>query len=709
MICTSMFSINYNNKQFMVLLDENNRNSFLEINSQGKLDYPFLEDYLALYKIFNIHNPYIYYHVPTFNFNPSVKAVKKGILSLMAVITVINSIPNAYAIDANAIVNESNVILYETSTSEKKQTIVIEDTNDLDKYLGKVTVTKDLILDAIANNEKIPEDIKKIYTEEFEQIYSDHPNANYRVLYENSTTLNVNIFSAKEYNKRFPSGSDANYDSFTNSINIKENAPKDTIAHELAHSYHSFYRVLENVIIVRKPGPTALNEGMTDIMTEYIAVPEYSSNAYKISKEVLKYLMYLTGFTYEEYSRFGLTLLLQKATDKYPDINFNYISSTLNSLMRSEIYRGIKIITGPINMYDELFKSCLKASTKTNGYEPFNHFLYTLIGNDDSSLINSYFEKYNKHLKELGYDAKNIKIAEDRLKIYSKANCIIYSEIKEVPVSFGYEAEDNTLYKINEDGTFTLLNADGKLTYYCFRPKNFELFKMKASTRSNNLEEGLTAVLKEDTRLKNYKYQPIPIYVDSKEIANKLTGTLNVQVGFTKTKEAGFILTDYDGKVIYQTTKDLSDLSNKLSLNSYISIYSYNTKDLELTDIFNITYLKRYQLIHMGFNNFNVIGDQIVKESFTLVTVVDQAEGTAIHTNYKLSDCKLYVSDYDIFTSDRDLEAKNYDYVIDLESILSFANLLDSDISYYEIEMRDLEELTKSYIASLNSSVQRSF
>ncbi len=706
MSCKKLFSINNNDKKFMVFLDENDRNTFLEIDSNGKFDYPLLEDYLALYKIFNVHNPYVYYHVPSFDIKSGVKVVKNGTIVLMTLITVINSIPNADAIDVETTINESSVVLYESSSAAKIKTVAIEDVDDLDKYLGTVRVTKDLILKTIAKNEKIPEEVKKIAIEEFEQIYKVHPTANYRVFYENLKTLDVNVFSEEEYNKKYPLGSSANYDSITNSINIKEGAPKDIVAHELAHSYHSFYRKLEGVVLVKRTSHTALNEGMTDIMAEYVALTD-GTNSYKISKEVLEYLMYLTDFTYEEYSRFGLNYLFKKAMNKYPDIDFKYISSTLNSMLYSELYRGVTIIGGPKDMYDELFETCLKMANRTNGYEPFNRFLYTLICNEDSSLIDSYFEKYNKRLKELSYNSKNIKAVEDRVKLYNRVNCIIYSEIKEGPIAFGYEGDNDILYRINEDGTLRELNEDGKFTYYSFRPRNFELFKMKVFTRGNDLEKAIGDELTEDARLSKHNYRSIPLYVNSKKIAEKLTGSLKVRVGFTKTKKIGFILIDETGKVIYQTDRDLSNLSNKVLFNSYLVNHAYYIEDLELTEVFNENYLKKYQSAYTGFNNFGVVEDKIVEEHFSLVTIVARAEGTSVRSNYRLSDCKVYVSGDYTFASDRNLEAENYDYVIDLEIILSHANLLKDDTSYYEIEEKELEELTKNFIASLNADKQK--
>lgn len=689
----------------MIFEDENERNTFLEINSNGEVDYPLLEDYLALYKIYNFHNPYIDYFIPSFNFKSAVKVLKNGTISLMTLITIINTIPNVQALDLETKIDESSVVLYESVPKENKKTIVIEDVKDLDKYLGEVKVTKDLILRTIDKSEKIPEDIKKIIIEEFESIYSAHPNANYRIFYENLQTLNVNIFSDEEYYKRFPSRSAANYNSLTNSINIQESSPKDIIAHEIAHIYHSFYRKLANVIIIRKTSHTALNEGMTNLMTNYYVLTD-EIDSYKISKEVLKYLSYLTDFTYEEYSRYGMNYLFQKASAKYHDINFKYISRTLNAMVSSEIYRGIIIVDNPIDMYNELFESCLKGATKNNGYEPFNRFLNTLVCCNDESLITSYLERYNERLKELNYSNDFSKIIAERIKTYNRSNCIIYGATKKSPVFLGYRGDNDILYKINEDGTLTLLNADGNLDYYSFTPSNFELFKMKVFTRSKDLEKSLIDILNEEQELSPHRFQEIPIYLDSKPIAKKFTGSLSLKVGFTSDKELGFILIDDKDKVIYQTDSDLRNLSNKVPLNFYL-LKHYFVEYLELNEIFNTKHLKMYQRAYLGFNNFNVIDDAIVEESFDLVTIIYKIEGKISRSNYRLSDCKICLSDDFIFISDSEVDEDNYDYVIPLKDILLSSNIYEDDVSYYPLEMEKLEELTKNYIILHNSNGQK--
>ncbi|MDE6284375.1 MAG: hypothetical protein K2M17_01340 [Bacilli bacterium] len=695
-----LFSIEFNNKKFMIFLDRNNRRTFLEINEKGEFEYCMLEDYLALYNIFNMPNPYVVYSISEFNFKQCVKVVKKGVLSLLSVITIINSMPNALAMEANVEVTDDSVTISEASPSNKKEYILIKDTNDLDKYLGHVDVTREIILDAINNNEKLPENIKTIAVEEFEEIYGAHPNANYRIFYENMKTkpLEAIFYSKEEYYKRFPKGSSASYDSKTNTIHLMENAPKDIVRHELAHTYHSFYREEADIIIRKSENHSALHEGMIDSMAK-----SDSSPSYIISKNVLKFLMYIADFTYEEYSRFGLENLISKAEKLYPGIRFRYVSYTLNTMQSAEISGKVTIKEAPLDMYNELFKACLQKASKTSGYEPFNKFLCIFNDRKESPEIKEYFQKYNEKLKELGYNPEIIKTAEANFKIYEKANCVIYNSNDESSLAFGYEEMDYSLYKANADDSLSQVNADDTFSYDSFIPKNFDLFKLKVLTNNSDLKVGITNVLKEEGMISPHKYSAIPICIDGKVLTTAMTGNLNIQVGFTENNKIGFIISDRDEKVIYKTNENLTNLSNKVPLNDYLWSHSYYIEELELRDILNEAYIKKYQSEYLGFYNFGVVENKIVMEPSTIITIIGTTDGKEYHQNYKVSDCRIYVQDDYILVRNVDYEyAKADDCIIDLESILKFANILVDGVPYYSITMNELTSITENYIAALN-------
>ena len=50
-----LFTINYNNKDFLILVNEKHRFTFMEIKDK-KLVYPDIEDFKQLFAIFNVDN-----------------------------------------------------------------------------------------------------------------------------------------------------------------------------------------------------------------------------------------------------------------------------------------------------------------------------------------------------------------------------------------------------------------------------------------------------------------------------------------------------------------------------------------------------------------------------------------------------------------------------------------------------------------------------
>ena len=180
-----LFSIKYNSQRFMIFIDENNRQTFLEINNQGEYEYPMLEDFVALHNMFNNQEPYICYNIQKFRFKECVKVVKNGVLSLLTVITILNSMPNALAANQNLEITDDSIVISETISNEEYKYVRPKNQQELEEQLGKINLTKELVLEAIENNNNLPKDIKEVAKEQFETFYKMHPEANYRKFYEN--------------------------------------------------------------------------------------------------------------------------------------------------------------------------------------------------------------------------------------------------------------------------------------------------------------------------------------------------------------------------------------------------------------------------------------------------------------------------------------------------------------------------------------------
>lgn len=204
-----LFPIKYNSKRFMIFIDENNRRTFLEINNKEEYEYPTLEDFVALNKIFNEKDPFICYMVPKFKFKECVKTIKNGALSLLTVITIINSMPTALGATTNVEVQDDRSISVSISSPKKeKQEIIIEDLDDLNKYLGQLNVTKEMVYEVVDHNNNMPNKYKRIAKDIVEEMTSLYPNINLRIFYENIKDLTVYEYNVEEFRKAFPEAPD---------------------------------------------------------------------------------------------------------------------------------------------------------------------------------------------------------------------------------------------------------------------------------------------------------------------------------------------------------------------------------------------------------------------------------------------------------------------------------------------------------------------
>ena len=700
MIYKKLFGIEFNKKKFIIFLDENNRRTFLEMNEKGEYEYCMLEDFLVLSKIFNCNNPYLACDVSRFNFKECVKLAKNGVVTILAVI-IASSNSSALATNIDYEVSENSIAISYSAPFTAKNEIDLTNAQELlYKFLDEIDLTEDLIIKAIDNNQNIPDNIKEIIKEDFKKHYKEHPNANYRIFYENIKRLTINFFTDEEYRKNFPTipGSEAHFDFLSCAVNLRETSSKEILRHELAHTYQ-FIRLEteDSIFIVKNSNNRALTEGVTEIMHQR---PMFG--LYKKLKKVCEFLISISDFTFEEYTNKGIGYLITKCKQAYPDIDFDYISATLDTLLDAEIHQKVEVEKDSVEMYDELFKAALKKADVKTGYKPFALFLDCLIGVSDESIAKDYFESYTKELEKIGYfNTEQGKKIRNNIKkygaIYEKANYIVYSPNHEFDTSLGIVNKNQTAQRISDDGTITNVDA------VAYGRSINHILKIKAAICAPNIREMIINHLKDNEYISPNLYSPIPLYVHGKLLTTITTGDLSLQVGFTKNGEIGFIISDKKGKIIYKTKDNLMNLSNKVSLNHYMTPYIYYIEKLDLNDILNDDYLKKYQSEYIGFYNIDVIDDKIVISSSPIVTITGTEEGRPYRQNYKVSDCKVYVQGGRIFVGKSNYaHTKPVDYAVDMESVLKFANLLVDGIPCYTIKMYELESISKSYIEALS-------
>lgn len=801
-----LFPVEYNNKKFMIFLDDNNRRTFLELNNKEEYEYPILEDFIALNKIFNTREPYICYNVQKFNFKECVKVAKKGIVGILTVISIINSMPNAHAQSTEVKVNDSSIIVAINASENEIKEIYVNDVKELEQYIGHLDVTKEMVIDAIDNNYNLNYRYKRIAKEIVNKLTAIYPNIDLRIFYENIKTMNVIEYSSAEYEKNCPESSAAAYLTRSNTIISRKAAGDSVICHELCHAFNSYIRENENMIIVRDNYQIGLTEPLNE-MTSNLVIP---GGGYALTKTVVEYLMTLVDFTIEDFNNKGTIYILDLLKAKYPNSDIDYIKETLNSYNDSLIYGTITTptIDEMEDLRDELFEMCLKEVSIDSGYTPFNNFAKIFYDATDAKLVFNYYERYNAKLQSIGYD-KIIPASDilNKLDIYKDIGAITVINNKLMPLDTNKQSiinfdgskqpavvhfsnvtqglfsklsatifEDYNIFgtekyweKLND--SFLLISPhhimpipiymngnliattkiqnlkllvgeeNGKLVFALIDENNQELYKTNGKVGSNCTTIPFYAYVDKyvknisEIELSNYlnaNYFNDFYYVDTKEnsegqdqtvdksqeklissiiVNNKMIAKCDVKdlfltIGKTKDGNIGYILTNKAGMIIYESAKELKDLSAPINFESYIRT---SLPEIYLNDYLNEEFLSNFQKETGMFNNMELIGNQIVIDTSPTIIIQSNVNEKTINSTYKLSKLKVYVKNGVItLSSISSVPNESYDYIITVEDILIFSNILDKEIPQYKVTMEDLIEMTERYLENeVNKGVER--
>lgn len=690
-----LFPIDYNNKKFMLFLDENNHKTFLEIDSTGEYVYPTLEDYLALYKIFNIKEPFICY-APRFTFKEKVRVAKSSIISLLTVITILNSIPTASAANIKVEEQENSIVISEEVEQKEQQVISITDTADLEKYLGHLNVTKEMVIEAINENVNLPTKFKKIALNLLNIITEKYSNFDLRIFYENIKTMEITEYTIEEFRQTYPEtpGAGAQYNALTNKITTIDEVPIEILYHEMFHATHYFYRKLDEAIVMRVENNTALDESFTDLGSSLV-VPNLDS--YVLSGKVLNYLLSTVDYSIEDYNNKGVSSFLEVLQNKYPDIDFNYIGETLNAINDNIIYQGKQThIDSCPDFIDELFKLCLKNVSLENGYEPFNNFAQVFYNAKNPELIFTYLTKYNEQLKTLGY--QNIiteKEAKQKWDIYKETTGIGYTDNEFFPVI------------INEEENKKVENNGNKIDCFDMNYSNtFDFPSLVSSTMFEIFDNFGTSTYWQELGINNGLINPcnineIPIYYQNKLLTTTYTIDISIQVGLMEHNRLGYILTNCKtGEILYQSTENMKYLSNVTSLNYYISKFSNYIEKLDLEDVLNMNYLKVFQRNTSQFKNIKTDGNFITIEPLQAVYI---SKDNIVQVCY-LNDGTVVINDGIASISNTNISFEiSYpaNEIIKLQDIFANSNMLDNNVTSYNLTENEIITMINNYLQEL--------
>lgn len=267
-----LFDIEFNNKKFSVFIDEYGRRTFLEIDKDGKYVYPTLEDFIMLHRIYNERDIFVSYDSSKNNyvgyrltrnlnkrsFKEYVRVITGKTAYALAVVIVANSICGVLAgRKFNLVKNEDSIAI----TIDYNSEFLIENSNELNEFLGYDLVSKDDVINVVNANTNISDYYKQEIIIFLEHMVSKYPNTDMRVFYENMKTLNINI--VEPFISKNLLGC---YNSFTNTISIRKDCMenKEVFYHELAHAYHMLFLKEVRPIFKGETIGYSLGEAMTN-------------------------------------------------------------------------------------------------------------------------------------------------------------------------------------------------------------------------------------------------------------------------------------------------------------------------------------------------------------------------------------------------------------------------------------------------------------
>ncbi|MCI9279689.1 MAG: hypothetical protein HFJ02_02675 [Bacilli bacterium] len=597
------FDTTYNNKVFTIFVDEFHRYTFLEKNKEGNYLYPTLEEYKALNKIYNEHNPFVLPSVKEYTFKEKVKV---GALTL-AISLVLSAcgkeeLPQettTWTIEAETEAKtENEVITVIQKTPEYHEITSLEEWTTIFKI---PPVTLEDIDKVIASNSKLDDYFKSLAHNLAEAIYKNEPNADLRIYYLNLQTLDVEAMSDEKYTEIFKDYSQACYEPKKNKINYKMKSDEETLYHELAHTTFTFYREIDGNIYYRGGTNTrALNEAFNNRIVGYVT----PTHSYNELGSVLDYLFVFVPYDYNRYNNEGPMYILNDLKKMYPDINISYINDCVNAMMDSFRYSGnyIKI-------------------------------------EDSESLVDSLIALSNEKLSENDLE----------MKVYP------YKEV----IGLIFDGEKVYPYiKQDRGADFTIIENDvvQEKTFYTYityeiNPVYLELLLRKELIKNPNLEMNPDFwkhyAIDSDTMSPGSLYKT-SIFLNGALLGEEKISNLRIQAGETETGELGFIITNSVSEtIIYQSHNDLKNISNVVFFDEYYSLDKTNFEKLELREILNEEYLKEIMIQKDLFKNVFITGNALKFEPLLTYYVTDEKG-----ERHKFNLNRQYFGEKDIYFKD---------------------------------------------------------
>lgn len=420
MVYQRLFNIKYNNKTFTIFIDRYGRRTFLELTDSGDYEYPLLDDFMKLHRVYNEHNLFVSHNnLSTYPIGATLpihrkKSRKTIFKEAVRVFTGAIALEMAILIGANTIAGmptSRNFQLVKDNDSYKVvigyvNGTLINSTDELDEILGYDSVAKEEIIEAINTNNKIPTYYKTYAINLINYMTNKYPETDARIFYENVKDVLVRVV-AKSGMSKYVAGT---YNAYDNVTSLREDyaESEQVITHEMVHSYHHWK---EDKAIYPKVRSEEAGHSLDEAMTNEITNGIVPATTYVREGKVLRYFLSCVDFNYYDYEKEGITKLIKLLNGKYPSVDIDYIINAIDAMNDSEIELGENIkLEENVHILDEFFEICKLNIDMTSDsvYQPLVEFLKLVNCRTYFEVAEYYLNEYNSILLAHGYDEEKL-------------------------------------------------------------------------------------------------------------------------------------------------------------------------------------------------------------------------------------------------------------------------------------------------------------
>ena len=482
-----LFTINYNNKKFVIFVDQNHYKTFLE-EKNNKLYYPLLEDYLFLNNIYNQKQDIIM-DIKKFSFIPKVINKKRLISLIMAFELGLIPTDNYNANITNYLSNNENTnyeeIIYNEPYSYEKSL------EALDAYFNHERILKDDVVNAIDNNPNLSDYDKNICKIVLDDMLKLDPNMNLRIFYENIKDLIIIRVSPVEIKNEAGKNVRGYYRQSGNMIKVTNDVTDFTLAHEIAHVAHNLCRKYDGKLYEISEN----NYGfLAEAFTNKIASISFGkATSYPEEGQLLDYLLYfIPNVNFKEYNKYGAEIISKEIKKLYPSVDIDYILDYYQTYTTTSLYLDNDELLSlkDINLLNELFKLCTSKIDINNTRKPFDKF--SILVSFDQEIINIFLPEYNRII--LSYLKENSIISNEEYNLISNIKRLVAVKGNIYILNSDNTYTDSNNNKCNIDNTSIILPTNNyfKLQIIDFTAKKIEwnnsnvLYNLLKATNNNN-------------------------------------------------------------------------------------------------------------------------------------------------------------------------------------------------------------------------------